>query len=66
MEKELAVDQYPQQAGLRDAEHGMDPESSQQPSVEIEKIEQVYRKLDWRIIPGTPAAQLQLTSPDQI
>ena len=53
MEKEVAVNHSVQESGLRDVEVDMDPESGRDATVEIEKIERVYRKLDYRIIPGS-------------
>lgn len=54
MDKDIAVQQIPQifpgnnqDAGLRD-----DVEAGRASYPDIERIEKVYRKLDWRIIPG--------------
>ena len=56
MEIEVTVGQTRKQLGLRDVETGVDPQSGEDDRGEIEKIERVYKKLDYRIIPGKMSA----------
>lgn len=54
MDKEIAIDQIPRivPGNSQDAELQGDIEAGRASYPDIERIEKVYRKLDWRIIPG--------------